>query len=408
MKSISLEQYPKNQDDVQRIRLLMQRGLQKERLSGRPYFTGYRYNTLYDWDQYFESIVQLYVGWGTGLIRSGVAIFLDTQHEDGFITRRVPGILPEERHTLDAQSQSILAEEDREMIKPFLSQLAWLVYRQDEDLSWVRPDMYQKLKKYIQYWLTQMDKNGNGLATWNSGPHSGMDDQVERLGRWGACISEGVDLNCFLARECQAFSLLAKTLGHHEDSAAYQSQAEALRGLIQRELWCEEDGFFYDRSEHTGEFIRVKSSAGFAPIWAGAATQEQSERLVGEHLLNPHEFWRAFPIPSYAASEPGYREARQPEDVGCNWRAQTWIPVNYYLMHGLMDYGYGDIARQIADKTYAMVKQIGDREYYNTDSCTGNGLDPFWGWSLLAYFMPLEVEEGLDPTMLLGNASDAM
>jgi hypothetical protein len=135
---------------------------------------------------------------------------------------------------------------------------------------------------------------------------------------------------------------------------------------------------------------------------------DQAVRLVNDHLMNPKEFWRAFPIPSYAATEPGYREERLPEDVGCNWRAQTWIPINYYLMHGLMDYGYTDIAGQIAEKSYDMVKAIGDREYYNTDSCTGNGLDPFWGWSLLAYFMLLECETCYDPTALRLTVWDAL
>ena len=87
-----------------------------------------------------------------------------------------------------------------------------------------------------------------------------MDDQVERLGRWGACVSEGVDLNCFLARECRAFSLVAQILGHAEDSIIFENRAEVLKGLIQKYLWCEEDGFFYDRHVHTGEFIRLQIS----------------------------------------------------------------------------------------------------------------------------------------------------
>jgi uncharacterized repeat protein (TIGR02543 family) len=40
----------------------------------------------------------------------------------------------------------------------------------------------------------------------------------------------------------------------------------------------------------------------------------------------------------------------------------------------------------------------GDREYYATESQKGCGLDPFWGWSLLAYFMPWENENRYDPT----------
>ena len=39
---------------------LMRLGILKDDATGLPYFTGYSYNVLYDWDQYFEAIVQIY------------------------------------------------------------------------------------------------------------------------------------------------------------------------------------------------------------------------------------------------------------------------------------------------------------------------------------------------------------
>jgi len=50
----------KNLSDVQS---LMERGVLVEPDTGLAYFTGYSYKTLYDWDQYFEAIVQIYMGW---------------------------------------------------------------------------------------------------------------------------------------------------------------------------------------------------------------------------------------------------------------------------------------------------------------------------------------------------------
>ena len=56
--------------------------------TGRPYFTGYAYQTLYDWDQYFEAILQIYMGWPPDDINNGVTIFLDYQQESGLISPR--------------------------------------------------------------------------------------------------------------------------------------------------------------------------------------------------------------------------------------------------------------------------------------------------------------------------------
>ena len=71
-------------------RIMREKGVLLDRSSGLDYYTGYSYETLYDWDQYFEAILQLYVGWDTRLIRNGVHIFLANQDEHGFIYRSVP------------------------------------------------------------------------------------------------------------------------------------------------------------------------------------------------------------------------------------------------------------------------------------------------------------------------------
>jgi hypothetical protein len=38
------------------------------------------------------------------------------------------------------------------------------------------------------------------------------------------------------------------------------------------------------------------------------------------------------------------------------------------------------------------------REYYNAETGQGNGMNPFWGWSTLAYVMPLEELMHYDPS----------
>lgn len=68
---------------------LMQKGIQKNEHTGIPYFTGYSYTTLYDWDQYFEGLVQLYMGWGTQYLRNAVKIFLAYQEDNGFTKRAI-------------------------------------------------------------------------------------------------------------------------------------------------------------------------------------------------------------------------------------------------------------------------------------------------------------------------------
>jgi hypothetical protein len=43
------------------------------------------------------------------------------------------------------------------------------------------------------------------------------------------------------------------------------------------------------------------------------------------------------------------------------------------------------------------------REYYNSDTGKGNGMNPFWGWSSLAYVMPVDLVQHYNPMDLHGT-----
>ena len=373
------------QEDFQRInKMMLENAIFTEKKFNKEYYTGYSYETLYDWDQYFETLVQLYLGWDTKYAKNGVEIFLDYQKENGHIQRSSKG------------GEDQLSEH----VKPFLAQISILVYKRDKNLNFLTDTYYEKMKKYLLYWLVDRDIRKKHLSIWDSAPHTGMDNHHERAGWWYDCLCEGVDLNAFLVRECEAFALIAEKKNKQEDAALFRDYKAKIVEAMQKYMWNEEDGLFYDINIKNEQQILVKHIGIFATMWAGVATKEQAKRMVHEHLMNTEEFYRKFPFPALAASEPGYSENKRVDDLGCSWRAQTWIPTNYYVFEALRAYGYKDLADYISWKTFKEVKQIGDREYYNTESETGNGLNPFWGWSLLAYFMPVENQLCIDPTKL--------
>ncbi|MCC8423610.1 trehalase family glycosidase [Mucilaginibacter sp. UR6-11] len=360
---------------------LMKKGIQQDPDTRKYYFTGYDYKTLYDWDQYFEAIVQIHMGKPSGHIINGVTIFLDHQRPDGLIVRAVPADRKHDEH-----------------IKPFLCQIALLVFDHYHQRAWLTEDYFKRLQKYLDYWLVQLDGDQNGLSEWLSAPHSGMDNQHERAGWWSDRKSEGVDLNCYLVKELRAFATIAERMGKPAIARTYRLKADRKAELIRKNLWDEKSGFFYDQAYQKNRLIPVKSIAGFAPLWAGIATKEQARRMIYDQLLNPQEFWSNWPVPALARSEPGYSTTKLPGDLGCNWRANTWIPTNYMLYHGLKYYGYRELASVIAYKTDALVSKSGNREYYDAESGNGLGLNPFWGWSLLGHFFQFEDQARHDIT----------
>jgi len=406
---------------------LMKNGLFTDDSTGKPYFSGYQYKTLYDWDQYFESVTQLYLGWEPTYITNGIEIFLDHQREDGFIARIVP--VSDEFH-------------GSEHVKPFLCQSAVLVHKAGKGSDWLTPDYFSKLRKYLDYWLITMDTGNTGLSEWMSAPHTGMDNQHERAGYWFDRMCKGVDLNAFLVRECRAFACLAKLQGDEELAQTYLQKAEARAQRMRELMWDEETGLFYDlnvgattawlqgdknwqdhtsftssspwaaengrirqdmqraKEKGTAPMMRIKHVGIFATLWAEVATKEQAERMITEHLMNSNEFWSEYPVAALAKSERWYLTTQAPADLGCSWRANTWMPTNYYIFQALRNYGYAELATKLVEETTRLLEKSGNREYFCSETGDGRGLDPFWGWTLLGWFMPFENEHNLDPTML--------
>ena len=376
------------QSDVQNIK---QHGIKKFGKDSVLLLTGYSYGEFYDWDLYFENIYLSYFG-VSDYCFSNLKEFLKTQFLSGFIPR-----------TLKVPRMT-------QHFKPFLAQIALLGSKQTTDYQWLLEKVdgkkytdtynvsyYERLKRSIEYWFWHLDFDKNGLPVWNSADHSGMDNQSSRAGKGMEFRVEGVDLACYLYRELKAMAVISGKLGFDAEKEAFLKKAENLGNKILETFWDETENFFYDRDEKSGELVKVKSVSGFLPLYIGIVPKENAEKLIKQHLLNKKEFWLEYPIATYSKTEPDFTLVW--EHGNCNWRGTSWVPTNYMIFHGLMDYGYYDVAKELVEKTFDMVYHKNDvtREYYNSENGDGIGLNPFWGWSTLAYFMPFELELNYNP-----------
>jgi hypothetical protein len=241
--------------------------------------TGYAYGEFFDWDLYFENVYLSYYG-VSKFDFSNLEVFLSRLESDGFISRTLGVTYPK----------------PNQMFKPFLAQLAVLGSQQTGSYEWLRQKDYGKLQKYLDRWFAY-DSDHNGLPTWNSSDASGMDNQLSRSGDLDSYFDEGVDLACYLVRELQAMAIMSGELGKTQEQKNYREHAQQLAELINEVFWDEKDGFYYDRNEKRGQQIRVKSVAGFFPLWAGVATPERARRLAREHLLIKMSFGLPIPCP---------------------------------------------------------------------------------------------------------------
>jgi putative isomerase len=324
--------------------------------SGYGFYDGYAPG-LFTWESYFDTILLLHVG-DTHLGKTALKIYLDNQQSGGFIPRHWAGLA---EPTGDGKVWHLY--ESEEHAQPFLFQIALLLARANGgDVSWISDAMYEGLKDYLSHWRTAWKRDDSDLSVWASAPHAGADNQFDRVGVWRSYFCAGADLNSFLYLEYLAAEKIALAKGRPRDAHAFAAFAAQTREAVQKRMWNEADGFFYDHDARTGSQIKIKSAEGFFPLWAGIATQQQASRMVKEHLLNPKEFWCAHPVPSYALNEKNYTQHHVPpplidsyyalNDGHSNWLGGTWGHSNYFITHGLQRYGLDREAKLLAQKSY--------------------------------------------------------
>ena len=95
---------------------------------------------------------------------------------------------------------------------------------------------------------------------------------------------------------------MAEELGRQEEVADLRAEMTHLSHVINRSLWDEETGFYYDRRAD-GRLSKVKTIGAFWALLAGVVSPERGERLVAQ-LENPLTFNRPNVLPSHGRSLP--------------------------------------------------------------------------------------------------------
>ena len=276
------------------------------------------------WDTAFQAFG--YAHLDLSLARETLLAALSKVREEGFLPHRM---------TPDRAGDSQITQ------PPLLGWAVWSLHQMQPDREFLA-SAYPPLSKYLSWDLRNRDRDGDGLLEWAAPDESGMDNSPRFD---GGVEFAAVDFNAFAAAEAGFLADIAEALGRAEEAAQWRAERERIASAIESNLWCEEAGVYYDRAPG-GDFIGVKTCAGFAPLFAGIASPQRARRLVA-HLNDPGQFWPAFPAPSVALDESSFGD-----DM---WRGPTWMNYNFLVIHGLRRYGYSDLAAELAERCLEQV-----------------------------------------------------
>ncbi len=158
-----------------------------------------------------------------------------------------------------------------------------------------------------------------------------------RFGPFGAATHHfaPVCLNSLLYKTEKDLAALSQAIGRNQDAARWTERAEARRAAINKYLWDEKAGMFFDYDVERGARSSYVYATTFYPLWAGLATDQQA-RAVAANLKR--------------FEQPG-GVALSDRITGVQWDLPYgWAPIELLTEEALRKYGYDEDANRISSK----------------------------------------------------------
>lgn len=319
--------------------------------------------SIFQWDTIFMIMFARYAHFIFPSIQS-LDNFYCRQYENGYICREI-----QEADGADF----VFVDREHTVNPPLFSWCEVENYKITGDKSRYK-SVLPVIEKYTE-WLEKYRRKENTAHNlyWQTGLGSGMDNTPRSGSGW-------TDMSCQMVMLYKDMATMSSDLGLTEKTKQFEAKAKDISDRINKFMWNEEDGLYYDLDDK-GNQIKWKTSGCFWPMLAGIASKEQADKLLF-HLKDPNSFWRTIPFPTLAADQKNYKAA------GEYWLGGVWAPTNVMIIKGLERYGHYEFAllavQKYLDGMCEVYKRTGTIwENYSPESFSrGLPAKPdFVGWS---------------------------
>jgi len=138
--------------------------------------------------------------------------------------------------------------------------------------------------------------------------------------------------------------------GHVETSAAWDRRARKRRLLMDKYMWNEEKGMYFDYNTVTKEAHKYESATTFWPMWAGVATPRQAAVLVNEALPRLEVLGGLVSSTEESRGKVGLDRPMRQWDYPFGW-----APHQMLAWVGLLRYGFEEETQRLAYRWCHMV-----------------------------------------------------
>lgn len=187
-----------------------------------------------------------------------------------------------------------------------------------------------------------------------------------------------IDLNAALFNTERAMATWFEKRENTKKAEEYYTAASKRREAIHAYCWNPDAGFYFDYNWADAEQTRVWSLAAVSPLFFGACSQEQAASVA-------HNLRERFLMDGGLLTTL--------HETGEQWDSPNgWAPLQWMAVIGLRQYGYDELAREIADRWLTVNRDVFGRtgkmmEKYNVVDTTlkaGGGEYPVqdgFGWT---------------------------
>jgi len=354
------------------------------------------------WDSCFHAIIYLRFG----LVKEAkneINSLLSRQWENGMIPHMIYWTLSDEfleEWGTDKQTSSITQP-------PMIAYAVERIFNQT-DMEFVKK-VFDNLDRYYK-WLID-ERSDDYLVSIIHPWESGLDDfvswdsvygilkpskaflKIEKRKILSEYVKTGLDSRRFMKKnifnvKCLVFNSiylrnlksmlkLAKVIGSKE-VGFYEDLIKKTESSFKKKFLNRKTGLlttFFNKG-----FVKNDMNFSiFMPMFASVLSKTEAKKLVDKFLLDDDLFWTKYPVPTVAKNNPDFEGDRY-------WRGSIWINVNWFIVRGLRDYGFEDVADEIKEKNLKLVEKTGFFEYFNP--LNGKGLGPSdFSWSGLVFDM---------------------
>lgn len=381
-------------------------------LKNRRFCRGYQYTVpspdsypyQWLWDSCFHAIILTFINLNDA--KAELLSLVSHQFENGMIPHMI--------YWDKAQKTDFpvieWGKEDTSIITqpPMLAYAVWKIYQTDKDEKFLEK-IYPNLSLFYNYLINERDPRNNHLIGIINPDESGEDNsprfdiplglnpihnsginfgkRLELIGKHRACNFEvgicmknffwvkDVPFNAIMVENLNILSHIAKALGNTADAKYFKKQAGLITLAMRKFLL--EDGIFWSTYGADYKKIKVVTWAIFSPLFAKICTKDEAKTVVDKYLLDPKRFKPKYSVPTVSLDEPSY-------DSSGFWRGPVWMATNWFIFKGLLNYGYQDVAEEIAKSSLDLLENSGFREQYNPQTGEGLGAKDFtWGGLVL-------------------------